>query len=158
MRGTASAVATAFPVLAAVALAVVLVAAAAIAAVPLCRRCTVLRSCHHCHCRPCHHHCRDIQSPSPRCPRSGPCSCRCRVAPALTAVVAATSHLSWPLLPLPPPPLLPRNPPPCRRHCHDTPLLLPRCPCSSPPRCHLCHCRVAPNLADSAVEADLLVD
>ena len=117
MRGTASAVATAFPVLAAVALAVVLVAAAAIARVPLCCCRTVLRSCHYRHCRPRHHHCHDIQSPSPRCPclvayplllslqlslpchpRSHRCCCH-RVNPALaladiaaTAIAAAQPH------------------------------------------------------------------
>ena len=120
MSGAVSAVATVFLVLATVALAVVLVAAAAIAAVPLCCCCTVLCSCHHRHCRPRHHHRRDIQSPSPRCPRlvtyplllslqlSLPChprSHRCcchRVAPVLAhaaiaaAAVAAAQPLSLP--------------------------------------------------------------
>ena len=122
MSGAASAVATVFLLLATVALAVVLVAAAAIAAVPLCCCCTVLCSRHHRHCRPCHRHCHDIQSPSPcfHClatyplllslqlslpcqPRSCRCCCR-RVAPALalaaitTAAVAVTQPLSLPPL------------------------------------------------------------
>ena len=50
-----------------------------------------------------------------------PCSCHCRVAPALTTVVAAALPLPWHLLPLLPPPLLPRNPRPCRRCRRDTP-------------------------------------
>jgi hypothetical protein len=92
--------------------------------VPLCCCCTVLCSRHHRHCRPCHHHCHDIQSPSPcfHClaayplllslqlslpchPRSCCCCCQ-RVAPALALAAIATAAVAA-MQPLSSPPLLP---------------------------------------------------
>ena len=113
MRGAASVVATAFPVLVAVALAFVLVAATAIAVVSCCRCHADCCSRNHSHYRPHYRHHHNIQSLSPCCsllprlPCYCPCGCCCHVAPALATVVAAVLPLPRPLLPLPLPPLVP---------------------------------------------------
>ena len=72
----------------------------------------------------------------PRCPHPGPCCCCLRC------------HFFL------------RNPRPCCHQRRNTPLLPPRCPCTSHPHCHPCcrHIDIAPTLADAAIEADLLVD
>ncbi len=72
-----------------------------------------------------------ILSTSPCLPCYPPCSCCCRVAPALTPVVDAALPLPWPLLLSLPPPLLPCCPRPHRCQCHNTLLLSPRCPSST---------------------------
>jgi hypothetical protein len=108
MRGAASAVAAAFPILTTVVLAVVLVVAAAIVTVPLCHcalpfalattvnanltNAIATISSH------CHHVALVLLGILCYCPRS----CRCHIAPALAAVVDAALPPAWPLLPSPP--------------------------------------------------------